>query len=346
MEMKQMKHNRTALRLRKIPANTVVHIPTKKEARELLAILKENGYMWGGRTSLIADSEWEVHRECTCCYISSYVSYGNIHKYNKDKTKPLTLAEFKERYVLNEDNFAKSEEEKPQTKFNVGDKVRVIKHNCWHSGQIGIVRIAQTASGQVAVAFSDGGGYSYYSDECLELYTEPETKEPVVKENLTTATKELNLCELLKGYEGEEFYSPLFGPCELRRVKEHTIVLEDRREKLGGELYQEGYACFGGEIMLYPSRALYEQYPLDAYAAWMKWKEEQKKPFICIHWGEVDCNGDEEEDYAGNTYFRTATDRDKCIEVIDAFLSQIQQSKSAASLCEEIKATNERYSKQ
>ncbi len=28
----------------------------------------------------------------------------------------------------------------------------------------------------------------------------------------------LNLCELLKGYEGETFYSPIFGDCELFEI--------------------------------------------------------------------------------------------------------------------------------
>lgn len=55
---------------------------------------------------------------------------------------------------------------------------------------------------------------------------------------------------------------------------------------------------------------------------------------------EDECN---ENLYADSFIFRTTADRYKCIEVIDAFLSQIKQSKSVASLCEEIKAIIEKY---
>ncbi len=133
-------------------------------------------------------------------------------------------------------------------------------------------------------------------------------------------TKKLNLAELLKGYEGDVFYSPIVGDCTLKAITDYIYVavndhpsycffLDGRREK-------------SGAVVFFPSRALYEQYPLDPYTAWMKWKEEQKKPFICIHWGEVDANGDEEEDYTGNIYFRTPADRDQCIEEIKAVIEK------------------------
>ena len=97
--------------------------------------------------------------------------------------------------------------------------------------------------------------------------------------------------------------------------------------------------------MLFPSRALYEQYPLDPYTAWMIWKEEQKKEYglgvVLQNMNPKNC-----EVIKGHTLlFHSPADRDKCIEVIDAFLSQIQQSKSVASLCEEIKLIIDKYSK-
>lgn len=149
------------MKLKPIPQNTVVHTPTEAEARELIAILHENGYKWCEGSSLIEDSEWYVYEAATCYFISSYVEFDNIHKYNQDKIKPITLSKFKERYCeMTEPLTEKAEEtsviqQKPQPKFKVGDKVKVIEPNCWHSGQIGIVRKARTSYDQVMVTFGE-----------------------------------------------------------------------------------------------------------------------------------------------------------------------------------------------
>ena len=98
-------------------------------------------------------------------------------------------------------------------------------------------------------------------------------------------TKELNLCELLKGYEGEGdvFYSPICGECEYKESIDGLELMrfEANRENVDGG-YQslafdfEGKHGEHGTCMLYPSRDLYLKYPLDAYKAWQEWAEARK----------------------------------------------------------------------
>ncbi len=312
------------MKLKPIPQNTVVHTPTEAEARELIAILHENGYKWCEGSSLIEDSEWYVYEAATCYFISSYVEFDNIHKYNQDKIKPITLSKFKERYCeMTEPLTEKAEEtsviqQKPQPKFKVGDKVKVIEPNCWHSGQIGIVRKARTSYDQVMVTFGESRTANFYSEECLERYTEPETKPT---ENMEA--KELNLCELLKGHEGETFYSPIVGDCTLKAITNYIYVAVN--DHPGYCFFLDGRREKSGAVVFFPSRALYEQYPLDPYTAWMKWKEEQKKLGLDIKietyfegkFGWEDC-----DDNVSCLHFRTPTDRDKCIEEIKAIIEK------------------------
>ena len=73
-----------------------------------------------------------------------------------------------------------------------------------------------------------------------------------------------------------------------------------------------------GVPVVYPSRALYEQYPLDPVAAWTEWQELQKQILMSVTLGAM---GD------GNTIhkfyqFRTVANRDKCIQEIKAILKK------------------------
>ena len=123
------------------------------------------------------------------------------------------------------------------------------------------------------------------NEEHFEPYTE-ENKE-------TMEEKELNLCELLKGCEGEEFYSPISNePLTLKSVFGCSLTfLIDNEDELTVDFDKQGHItiCSLDETsqlkcitdpnslcLVYPSRTLYEKYPLDAYSAWMEWKEARK----------------------------------------------------------------------
>lgn len=81
--------------------------------------------------------------------------------------------------------------------------------------------------------------------------------------------KELNLCEILKGHEGETFYSPLYGKCFLECVKETEILIGNTLHSI--KLNQRGWFNSNGDCMLFPSKDQRD---------WNKWIEEQKSKGI------------------------------------------------------------------
>lgn len=85
--------------------------------------------------------------------------------------------------------------------------------------------------------------------------------------------KNLNLCEILKGHEGEIFYSPIAGDVKLLEIV-HNCVLKidcgtdnEMSDPFILPLHSDGSFRKGGECMLFPS-----EYNRD----WNIWLEEQK----------------------------------------------------------------------
>ena len=270
------------MKLKPIQTNITVSTPTEAEAKELLAILHENGWdVSEPFDGIIKETEGILVRP-----EHDLGWWGDINFAKSIGHAILTLAEFKERYC---------EEEKPQLKFNKGDKV-VIQESYYKEelcGQIGVVTGRPTP-------------FSYYveidktiyqaSAKDLELYTEPETKpteDMETKENRNLSqdvancdkpeNKQLNLCELLKGHEGETFYSPFYGDVTLEEIHTPTVetpkyylLVRPKSYSVGRELIlPNGINHDGGQVVLYPSHALFEQYPLDPYTAWSVWDDKQ-----------------------------------------------------------------------
>ena len=96
--------------------------------------------------------------------------------------------------------------------------------------------------------------------------------------------KEINLCEILKGHEGEFFYSPLYGKVKLVKTDaEHMLIKV--KSVLGG--YYHSFTAsgkyleddWGGECVLFPSKTQRD---------WNKWIEENKpKPKIPKTWSDT-----------------------------------------------------------
>lgn len=92
----------------------------------------------------------------------------------------------------------------------------------------------------------------------------------------------LNLVEILKGHEGETFYSPLFGNVTLVDVDieyKHPIRVETCEESL--EIFFANGLYFyykESECMLFPSKEQRD---------WNKWIEEQK-PKVPKTWSEIE----------------------------------------------------------
>lgn len=85
--------------------------------------------------------------------------------------------------------------------------------------------------------------------------------------------KHLNLCEILKGHEGETFYSPIAGDVKLLEIVNNCVLRIDfgayneMSDTFILPLYSNGTFREDGEIMLFPSKDQRD---------WNKWVEEQK----------------------------------------------------------------------
>lgn len=302
------------MKLKPIPTNTVVHTPTEEEAKELLAILHENGYKW-----YCSDKEegWENFGNETCYRINSRdnVYYACDREWYETICEycilpVLTLTDFKERYC---------EEEKPQPKFKVGDKVYQTSGYCrldkytvkkaymderghWLydlQGLIGIIGVEENN-----LCFTNQNPYT-------KLETKP-TEDMETKEEKSEIP--INLCELLKRHHGTIYSVVHDADVEFKLANGYI-------ELMGIEYYSNGSMYdVAGRCLLYPSRALYEQYPLDPYTAWMKWQEGQRTY-------EIKVSIDYCENFMGLVddfmlTFRTPADRDKCIEEIKAIIEK------------------------
>ena len=176
-----------------------------------------------------------------------------------------------------------------QPKFKVGDKV-VICSKLYDIKWDGIVKTIKSVElnekGELVYSFYDYN-YNVVEDSFPHLipYTE-ENKEPMEeiesgKED-NFPTKELNLCYLLNGCEGETFFSYSHGEVKLLRMYQNAIgynldfVVETENGKYVVTIYSNGKRFQSGLVDMFPSKELYEEYPLDAYSAWMEWKESRK----------------------------------------------------------------------
>ena len=288
------------MKLKEIPKNIAVRTPTEAEAKELLAILHEGGYKWlFGEKSLVEQTIWNRYEDATGYFIEDErVSYGDMTDRVSIEDYPIiTLVEFKERYC---------EEEKPQPKFIKGQRVY-----CRPYGYPFVIADGIIYDNNEPHYYSENGGC--YKESILEPYTEPETK---MTEDMET--KELNLAELLKGHEGEEFFLTTMGTVIFHGVSEQSIQFKPNKTAKDTYLLSStGKMRDNGVILAYPSRVLYEQYPLEPYTAWMKWKEEQQVRNLRI----ILTAPDFERNYV-KMNFRTPADRDKCLEEIKAIIEK------------------------
>lgn len=311
------------MKLKEIPENTVVHTPTEEEAHELLAILHENGY---SVTTTIREMKMvNSYKDEDICFSIDDKKWGHCTRkwYEKKGYTILTLAEFKERYLI-PSNLGELEsqptEKEPQPKFYLGERIRIVS-----SGEEDYINMI-TQDDCYELLEHRGK----YVESELAPYTEPKTQE---NRNLSQDVancdnpedKELNLVELLRGHEGETFYSTISGDV---KIKDFCDGVMKPIGTTSGRYCSDGKYQGGGVVCLYPSRALYEQYPLDAYAAWKEWKEGQKKFGLDIKietyfegkGGWEDCDDD-----VSCLHFRTPADRDKCIEEIQAVIEKYSE---------------------
>ena len=70
----------------------------------------------------------------------------------------------------------------------------------------------------------------------------------------------MNLCKILKGHEGETFYSPIAGDVKLLEIVDNCVLRIDcgtdneMSDPFILSLYSDGSFRKGGECMLFPSK--------------------------------------------------------------------------------------------
>lgn len=305
-------------KLKPIPSNIVVHTTTEAEAKELLEILHENGYEWYHKNAPIPNPnlkkvKWiNIYNSLHGC--SKVITYCDRMQY---LGTILTLAEFKEEYC---------EEEKPQPKYYKGDKVI-------YKGKPYTIE-----------AVTNMGSYYLYSidtEECdhlaalpvsdLEPYTEPTEESDNLSQDVAICdnsnhkdmeTNQLNLCEILRCHEGERFYCLMWGEADVVQFYPNGLRIAtctDHDTYLN--IDEQGKYYDDGVCILYPSLALYEQYPLEPCTAWQKWEESQKKFALkveCRRWNEDEVRIGVSEILR----FATSADRDKAIEEIKSVIEK------------------------
>ena len=174
------------------------------------------------------------------------------------------------------------------------------------------------------LSLPNGQSPLYLHESKIVPYAEPETKDEA-KEAKGDA-KELNLYALLDEHEGETFYSPIYGEAIIQFDKESGLM---EVWPISKDAYlpaaSNGHHADNPEkgcCIIFPSRALYEQYPLEPQKAWMKWQEEQTQYKLHLMLDAMpECALSSETD-SYEFAFRTSTDRDKCIEDIKAIISK------------------------
>ena len=195
---------------------------------------------------------------------------------------------FGDKCLPDKPNTPNSGELKPQMaenkpKFKVGDKVRIIL--CTHPeyrNKVGtITSIDSCGNPYVKV---DGLGTLSHAPYALESYTE-ENKEPMEKGLIASEAKaeqkeakELNLCELLKGCEGEKIFLPDEGEVVIEEIEDGRVTLLRGDGKIG-TIILEGESLIvapTGFMFAYPSEEDFLSNPFNALHTWMEWKESRK----------------------------------------------------------------------
>ena len=193
--------------------------------------------------------------------------------------------------------------------------------------------LIQTQNGQTFQANEE------YFEPCTEekapIVSKDDTKDDTKE---TMEEKELDFCELLKGCERMEVYSLLEGITFIRNVG-NALITTTESNNYG----EKGNVYAGGECLLYPSKELYEKYPLDAYSAWMEWKAERKPKrwrakkyqgyyYIDIIGGRIvtkyDTDEREEPDnnkYDSYNYFRTEEEAKQAAEAVRETLAKFHE---------------------
>lgn len=157
------------------------------------------------------------------------------------------------------------------------------------------------------------------------LTAEPDTKNGTMDDTKRTKETELNLCELLKGCEGMEFYSPICGKCEFEKFDKNCFgqdLIFVNGDDILYAFFPNGTYADGGELMLFPSKDC---------RTWDGWQPPKKrwKPKDGEDYYYIDPNGNvescctyDEGTFSFNNYFRTSEQAEEAAKRIRELLEK------------------------
>lgn len=146
-------------------------------------------------------------------------------------------------------------------KFNKGDKI-IVTHGKYKT-TTGVIKEYSEDDDTWAIILNGVDYPINFAEEWIEPYTE---------EKETMEEKELDIYELLQNCSDVKTIYSVAHDAEVEFNLANRYI-----EFMGLSFYSNGSMYdVAGRCMLYPSRALYEKYPLDAYSAWMEWKDSKK----------------------------------------------------------------------
>lgn len=106
----------------------------------------------------------------------------------------------------------------------------------------------------------------------------------------------LNIREIIECHNKESLYSPMCGECKAHLfVRAPGVVVTSKVNQVLYTFCENGCFIGGCQPMLWPSRKLYEEYPLDAELAWEEWLEDNAKRVVKT-WEDI---GDDPENFNG-----------------------------------------------
>lgn len=214
-----------------------------------------------------------------------YNNYSLYQQIARDAARDILETIFGHHNLTSDNNRGQLSEEvipeQSEPKFRVGDLVKICNIKKHKGGVPSIVDRRRSEQGWIyKISVNE-----WVNEARLEPYAKPEdsnvnqSQEPANCDN--SEDKELNLRELLKGHEGEEFFLLSCGNAQLDSIAfdkeyypfEFKQILSKRTQYV--QRTKEGKVYDSGVVDIYPSRTLYEQYPLDAKKAWAIWIEQQ-----------------------------------------------------------------------
>lgn len=91
-------------------------------------------------------------------------------------------------------------------------------------------------------------------------------------------TDGIDLRKILKGHEGEKFYSPVFGELQLNSANGSPLYFESALECCSFDINPDGSYVKGQDVCIWPSRELHHEYPCEPERAWRLWDKKVNTP--------------------------------------------------------------------